>query len=117
MKTALPLAILPLLFGQFLFAQAPGTCAGMTPGQLTSLNGFIPFQGTSSLWNTNIYNALVDPNSSNILSSIGMATTLHPDFGAGNYDGSSIGIPYQIVTGTQANVPIILGDYASESDP
>ncbi len=118
MKMTLLLAALSALLAPFaLRAQTAGTCAGMTPGQLTSLNGFVPFQGTSSLWNTNIYNAQVDSNSSNILNFIGMATTLHPDFGAGNYDGSSIGIPYQIVTGTQANVSIILGDYASQSDP
>ena len=32
------------------FAQ---TCSGMTVGQLTSLNGFVPF-ASSSLWNTDI---------------------------------------------------------------
>jgi hypothetical protein len=117
MKTALPLAILPLLFGQFLFAQAPGTCAGMTPGQLTSLNGFLPFQGTSSLWNTNISTAEVDSNSANIINFIGTSTTLHPDFGAGEYDGSYMGIPYQVVSGSQPNVTVNLGAYASESDP
>jgi hypothetical protein len=89
----------------------------MTPGQLSSLNGFVPFQGTSSLWNSNISGASVDPNSANILNSIGMNTTLHPDFGEGNYDGQSIGIPYQIVAGTQPKVTITLGAYKSESDP
>jgi hypothetical protein len=43
------------------FSQA-GTCAGMTVGQLTSLNGFVPFL-SSSLWNTDISTAAVDANS------------------------------------------------------
>jgi hypothetical protein len=106
-----------LLSSPALFAQTPGACAGMTPGQLTSLNGFVPFQGTSSLWNTNISAAPVDPNSFNILNFIGLSTTLHPDFGQGLYDGTSIGIPYQIVPGTQPKVTVTLGAYGSQSDP
>ncbi len=89
----------------------------MTAGQLASLNGFVPFQGTSSLWNQDISTAEVDSNSANIINFIGASTTLHPDFGAGEYDGSYMGIPYQIVNGTQPNVAIQLGAYASESDP
>jgi hypothetical protein len=116
-KTLWLTALSALLAGSALFAQAPGTCAGMTPGQLTSLNGFVPFQGTSSLWNTDISTALVDPDSANIINFIGTSTTLHPDFGEGTYDGSYMGIPYQIVAGTQPKVNIVLGAYASESDP
>jgi hypothetical protein len=100
-----------------MFSQTPGTCEGMTPGQLTSLNGFIPFQGTSSLWNTDISSAPVDPNSAKIISYIGGTTPLHPDFGSGEYQGQSIGIPYQIVTNGQPNVVILLGGFADESDP
>jgi hypothetical protein len=69
-----------------------GTCAGMTVGQLASLNGFVPFQGTSSLWNTDISAASVDPNSTNIINFIGASVTLHPDFGSGTYNGQTIGI-------------------------
>ena len=54
-----------------MFSQTPGTCEGMTPGQLTSLNGFIPFQGTGSLWNTDISYAPLDPNSTKILKLLG----------------------------------------------
>jgi hypothetical protein len=98
-------------------AQAPGTCAGMTVGQLTRLNGFVPFQGSASLWNTDISSASVDPNSANIISFIGSSVTLHPDFGAGTYQRQTIGIPYQVVAGSQRRVPIIFGLYRSESDP
>jgi hypothetical protein len=86
--TLLPAALSALLSSSALFAQAPGTCAGMTPGQLASLNGFVPFQGASSLWNTDVSTALVDPDSSSIINFIGTSTTLHPDFGQGTYDGS-----------------------------
>ena len=93
-----------------------GTCSGMAAGQLTSLNGFVPFEA-SSLWNTDISSAPLDSNSANIIDYIGSAVTLHPDFGSGTYAGQSIGIPYQIVAGTQAKVTINLGPYADESDP
>jgi hypothetical protein len=117
MKTTLLLAAVPLSLGCCAIAQAAGTCAGMTPGQLSSLNGFLPFQGTSSLWNTNISAAEVDSNSANIIDFIRASTTLHPDFGAGEYDGSYMGIPYQVVSSSQPNVTVNLGAYASESDP
>jgi hypothetical protein len=88
----------------------------MSLGPLASLNGFVPF-GPTSLWNTNIANAPVDPNSANLINYIGASVTLHPDFGSGEYDGSSIGIPYQIEAGTQVLVPVKITEYPSESDP
>ena len=90
-------------------AQA-GTCAGMTVGQLTSLNGFVPFP-SDNLWNADISGTPVDPNSANIINFIGSTVTLHPDFGSGQIRNQTIGIPYQVVAGTQAkvNVRAILG--------
>jgi hypothetical protein len=99
-----------------------GTCAGMTPGQLTSLNGFVPFSH-SSPWNTDISSASVDPNSANIIDYIGSSATLHPDFGSGTYGGQSIGIPYQVaiphqvIAGPPAMATVNLGVYGDESDP
>jgi hypothetical protein len=104
-----------LLFCGTAFPQA-GTCSGMTVGQLTSLNGFVPFQSTS-LWNTDISAAPVDPNSANYINFIGSTVTLHPDFGAGTFHNQTIGIPYQVVAGTQAKVPVTLGAFFDESDP
>jgi len=106
-----------LLACPLTFAQAKGTCTGMTPGQLTSLDGFVPFQGTESPWNIDISNSPVDPDSDKIVAFIGVSTPLHPDFGSWEYDGQSIGIPYEIVTAKQADVGIVLGAYADESDP
>ena len=103
-----------LLPSSATFAQ---TCAGMSLGQLSSLNGFVPFP-SSSLWNTDISTAPVDPNSANIINFIGSTVTLHPDFGAGTFHNQTIGIPYQVVdTATQPMVNVALGTFASESDP
>jgi len=93
-----------------------GACSAMAVGQLTSLNGFVPFVA-ASLWNTDISGAAVGSNSANIIDYIGSTATLHPDFGAGTYAGQSIGIPYQIVAGSQRKVTVNLGAYADESDP
>lgn len=93
-----------------------GTCAGMSLGPGASLNGFVPFPATS-LWNTDISATPVDPNSANIINYIGASTTLHPDFGAGTFAGSTLGIPYQVEAGSQAKVLVKLGAYASQSDP
>ena len=96
-------------------ALAQSACNGMSVGQLTSLKGFVPFPA-DSLWNTDISTATVDPNSDNIINFIGASVTLHPDFGSGTYAGQSIGIPYQVVAGSQLKVSIKLGAYADESD-
>jgi hypothetical protein len=104
-----------LVFRTVAFSQT-GTCAGMTTGQLTSLNGFVPFP-SDNLWNTDISTAPVDPNSGNYINFIGPTVTLHPDFGAGTFHNQTIGIPYQVVAGTQAKVKVTLGAFASESDP
>jgi hypothetical protein len=110
-------AVIALLSYGAAAAQSAGTCAGMSVGQLTSLNGFVPFQSTNSPWSTDISTANVDPNSANIINFIGTAVTLHPDFGSGTYNSQTIGIPYQVVAGGQAKVPIIFGLYPDESDP
>src|SRR5215470_13211865 len=110
----LTIVALLLLCGS-AFSQA-GTCSGMTVGQLTSLNGFVPISA-SSLWNTDISAATVDPNSANYINFIGSTVTLHPDFEAGTFHNQTIGIPYQVVAGTQAKVTVTLGALASESDP
>ena len=104
-----------LCFAGMAFGQA-GTCSGMTVGQLTSLNGFVPFPA-DNLWNTDISAMPVDPNSANIINFIGSTVTLHPDFGAGTFHNQTIGIPYQVVAGTQPKVDVTLGTFASESDP
>jgi hypothetical protein len=66
-------------------------------------------------WNRDISNDPVDPNSDNYIASInaGGDTFLHADFGS-NQD---YGIPYRVVTGAQAFVPINFTEFGDESDP
>ena len=109
------LAVLNLCVSAAAFAQA-GTCSGMSLGPLASLNGFVPFP-SNNLWNTDISDAPVDPNSANYINYIGATVTLHPDFGAGLYAGQSIGIPDQIEAGTEPLVPVKITEYPSNSDP
>jgi len=93
-----------------------GACGNLTAGQGGSLNGFVPFPA-DNLWNQNIANAPVDPNSSAIVNFIGASDPLHPDFGSGLYNGSSIGVPYIVVDSTQGFVNITFTAYGDESDP
>ena len=104
-----------LLYAITALGQA-GTCSGMILGQGASLNGFVPFP-TSNLWNTDVSALPVDPNSANIINFIGSTVTLHPDFGAGTFHNQTLGIPYQVVAGSQAKVPVTLGAFFDESDP
>jgi len=95
------------------FAQNP--CGQMKLGKGASLNGFIPFPA-DNLWNQNISESPGDPNSDAIINFIGSSTPLHPDFGAGLYNGQSIGIPYGVVRGGGL-VNIHFDAYGDESDP
>ncbi len=88
----------------------------MSAGQGASLNGFRPF-GSDSLWNQDISGAPVDANSGAIINFIGPAVGMHADFGSGQYQGSNIGIPYSVVSGSQSPVSITFTAYGSESDP
>lgn len=104
------LAIAAGAFGTRLLAH-PKTVSAQLPnlGIGADLNGNRPFPNDNP-WNQDISAMPVDPNSANLLASIGLTTNLHPDF------GSVYGIPYDVVPGTQALVPVSF-TYASESDP
>jgi hypothetical protein len=91
-------------------------CGAMSTGQGASLNAFRPF-GSDNLWNKEISGAPVDANSSAIINFIGPTFGMHADFGSGLYQGSIIGIPYSVVSGTQAPVNVTFTAYGSESDP
>jgi hypothetical protein len=86
---------------------ASGDTTGL--GDNASLLGRLPFPADNA-WNTRIDTAPVDPNSANLIASIGIGTGLHPDF------GTIYGIPYRVVTGTTA-LRAIAFSVADESDP
>jgi IPT/TIG domain len=66
-------------------------------------------------WNQKITNAPVAANSATLVASIGATAGLHPDFGT-MYSGALNGIPYNVVSGTQAKVSVVVDEYADESD-
>ena len=66
-------------------------------------------------WRTDISASPRDANSDNLIASCGPANGLHPDFGT-TYNGAPNGIPYVVVHGTQATVPVSFY-YGDESDP
>jgi hypothetical protein len=87
-------------------------CNVMSAGQTASLNGFVPFS-SSSLWNTDISSAPIDPNSNTIMSNWVGSVNVHPDWG----NDPTYGIPYVVVNGSQALVNVNLEAYGDESDP
>lgn len=91
--------------------------SGASLGVGASLNGAIPFPADNP-WNTDISGAAVDPNSTNLINSIGADKGLYRDFGSGTWEGARIGIPYMVVSGTQAKVAIEYNPeaYGDESD-
>ncbi len=105
-------AIGPTLLGTAT-AEAAGNPVHL--GQNASLGGRRPFP-SSNPWNTSVASLPVDPNSVNLLASIGLSTGLHPDFGT-VWAGAPNGIPYVVVGGTQRPVPITFTAYGDESDP
>jgi len=66
-------------------------------------------------WNRDVSSEPVDPASEVLISTCGASAQLHPDFGT-TWDGGPIGIPYVVVRGAQAHVPVSF-DYDDESDP
>jgi hypothetical protein len=91
------------------------SCSSMSTGQGANLNGFLPFPA-DNLWNKDISASPVDANSSAIITFIGGSIGLHADFGAGQYNNSTIGIPYSVVSSSQALIPVNFTAYGDESD-
>jgi hypothetical protein len=91
----------------------PGATPDLGPG--ASLHGRQLFPSDNP-WNQDVSGLTVDPNSANLIASIGLNTGLHPDFGT-VYNGAPNGIPYVVVAGAQPRVPISYTAYGDESDP
>jgi hypothetical protein len=115
---ALSIALIQPGFAAHKKSQPPlqyGNMAGADLGVDADMHGAVPFPADNA-WNTDISQADVDPNSDNLIASIGVGTGLHPDFGSGTYKGAIIGIPYVVVPDTQQYVKIKLKAYKDESD-
>jgi hypothetical protein len=75
----------------------------------------VPVFPPDHIWNTRVDSLPVDPRSAEYVRTIGSTSYLHADFGSGMYEGNLIGIPYNIVNGSQEKKTVIF-DYADESD-
>jgi hypothetical protein len=75
---------------------------------------------TNYAWNQNITNAPVATNSAAIISHIGGAITIHPDWGADSPTNGTdplYGIPYNVVHGNSTTkVSVTIDNYPGESD-
>ena len=69
------------------------------------------------MWNQRVDRLPVAKGSAALVSSIGLDSPVHPDFGSGLYDGQRIGIPYVVVSGGTTPKARPSFDYADESDP
>ena len=94
---------------------APGSPVPSDPPILAGCQVF----PSNNIWNTPIEALPVHPNSDDYIETIGEDTGLHPDFGEGVWPPGStspIGIPYNLVPGSQMPVPVSFY-YPDESDP
>ncbi|MBY8871572.1 hypothetical protein K7640_06900 [Micromonospora sp. PLK6-60] len=69
-----------------------------------------------SVWRADVSKLPVHRSSATYVNSIGAAAPMHPDFGAGRWEGAPIGIPVTVVRSGQRRVPVSF-EYADESDP
>src|SRR5437868_5076766 len=69
----------------------------------------------SNPWNRRVDKLPVAQNSAAIIASIGTDTGLHADFGSGLWDGSPIGIPFDVVTRKTPRSRLTF-EYSDESD-
>ena len=75
-----------------------------------------PVFPADNVWNTPVNTLPLDGMSGTYIQTIGANEHFHADFGSGTWGGFPIGIPYNIVAGSQPKVSVVF-DYAGESDP
>jgi hypothetical protein len=93
---------------------APSTASAGTPVPGAPNCPMFP---ADNVWNTPVAGLPVNPQSAAWLASMDAATTnLHPDFGPSGDPSNPYGMPYAVVSPSQAQVPITF-QYADESDP
>ncbi|GIH10977.1 hypothetical protein Rhe02_90440 [Rhizocola hellebori] len=91
---------------------SPSAAASATPGLgQGGCDGF----PADNVWRAEVASLPVHRSSAAFIASIGAASTMHPDFGAGLWEGAPIGIPVTTVKPGQATVKVTF-QYARESD-
>ena len=91
------------------------TRASLAAGNIGSCQVF----PANNFWNVPVDNLPVHPNSAKWINSIGVDSLFHMDFGSGMWDGGPIGIPYNVLSGSDPSVTPYNVDfyYPDESDP
>lgn len=79
------------------------------------IDGVAIFPG-DDIWNVPVDGLPTDPHSADYVATIGSTAHLHPDFGAGLWEGYPMGIPFNIVSSSQPGKTVVF-EYSSESDP
>jgi hypothetical protein len=74
-----------------------------------------PVFPASNPWNERVDKLPVSADSAQLISSIGLDSTVHADFGSGKWDGGPIGISFDVVSRKTLRSPVSF-DYADESD-
>src|SRR5439155_8060375 len=91
-KASLPSGIILILFA-LSRASAQPTIGGC------------PVLPADNIWNTPVDQLPVHSSSSTWVTTIGATKTVHADFGAGQFNGGPIGIPFITVPGSQTKYP------------
>jgi hypothetical protein len=76
-----------------------------------------PILPANNIWNRRIDDQPIDARSAAYVTSIGVGSGLHPDFGSGLYEGKPFGIPFVRVPGGQPGVSVGFTGARDESDP
>jgi len=74
-----------------------------------------PVFPTNNPWNQRVDKLPVSADSAQLISSIGLNSPVHADFGSGKWDGGPIGIPFDVVSNKTARHRVSF-EYADESD-
>jgi len=96
-------------------ASSPGGSSGGVSGDPPAISSDCTVFPADNPWNLDISGEPVDSNSNGYIQFIldHGGDFVHPDFGS----NPDYGIPYEIVTGDQALVPVTFTDFGDESDP
>jgi uncharacterized membrane protein YgcG len=104
------------IFSALIIAAVLYVFAGVSSAQIGPTLEGCPVFPENNIWNTSVADLPLDPQSSTFINTIGPTRGLHPDFGSGTWNGGPIGIPYNVVDGSQTEVNISF-EYTEESDP
>ena len=92
------------------------SAVALSAGAASPSLGGCPVFPATSVWNQRVDALPVESDSAQLISSIGLDSSVHADFGSGLYNGSSIGIPYVVLHGKTTPKSRVKFDYSDESD-